>query len=74
MQFNALVAPDERISRAVMQKLRIFDQIQLRQDLHGQLFPQLNAPLIERVNLPDSALGENTVLVERHQLAERFRC
>jgi hypothetical protein len=33
-------------------------------DALGQYLPQLNAPLVEWVNTPDSALGENGVLVK----------
>jgi hypothetical protein len=38
-------------------------------DALGQYLPQLNAPLVEWVNTPDSALGENGVLVKGDQLA-----
>src|SRR4029453_15310385 len=31
-------------------------------------------PLVEGVNIPDGTLGEDGVLVERHELAERCRC
>src|SRR5262245_48041304 len=34
---------------------------------------EFHAPLIERVNVPDRALGEYAVLVKRDQLAENFR-
>mgnify|MGYP006211454627 CR=1 FL=1 len=37
---------------------------QLRQDLVGQLFAQLNAPLVEAVDIPQHALGEDLVLVQ----------
>ena len=46
---------------------------QFRDDALGQHFAQLDAPLVERVDVPDRALGEDAVLVERDQLAERFR-
>src|SRR6266850_4570064 len=41
----------------------------LRQDL-----AQLNAPLIERIDVPDDTLRENRVLVESNELAQRLRC
>src|SRR5262245_20713418 len=40
----------------------------LRQDL-----AQLNAPLVEWVNVPDDALSEYSVLIQRNELAQRFR-
>lgn len=39
----------------------------LRQNL-----AEFHAPLIERINVPDSALRENAMFVKRHQLAECF--
>src|SRR6476620_4023867 len=42
-------------------------------DALGQGLAQLNAPLVERINVPDDALRENGVLVERDELAEHFR-
>ena len=35
-------------------------------------FAELDAPLVERIDVPDRALREDGVLVERDQLAERF--
>ncbi len=42
-------------------------------DALGQNLAELDAPLIEGVDAPDRALGENIVLVERDQRAERMR-
>src|SRR5438552_18926884 len=42
-------------------------------DALSQHFAQFNAPLVERVDIPDNALGEDVVLVESDELAERFR-
>src|SRR3970040_2996480 len=39
----------------------------------SQHFAQLHTPLIERVDIPDNALSEDRVLVERDELAKRFR-
>ena len=47
--------------------------LELWNDALGQYLAQFNAPLVERVKVPDGALGENRVLIERDQLAERFR-
>src|SRR5260370_9393322 len=34
---------------------------------------QLTPPLVERIDVPDHALGENGMFVQSHQLAEGFR-
>ncbi len=47
--------------------------LEFRDDALGQHLAQLDAPLVERVDVPDDALGEDAVLVERDELAERFR-
>lgn len=46
---------------------------QLRQDLVGQLFAQLHAPLVEAEDVPDCALYEDLVLVHGDQGAQGFR-
>ncbi len=46
---------------------------QLRQDALGQHLPELHAPLVEGIDVPDGPLCEDTVLVECDQLAERGR-
>src|SRR5438034_11759049 len=47
--------------------------LELRNDPLGQHLAQLDSPLIERVDVPDDALGEHAVLVERDELSERLR-
>ena len=47
--------------------------LDLCNDVLGQDLAELNAPLVEGVNLPDGALGKDRMLVERDQLAQRFR-
>jgi hypothetical protein len=47
---------------------------ELGQDPFGEHLAELHAPLIERVDVPDRALRENAVFVERDELAERRRC
>ena len=39
-----------------------------------QCFTELNSPLVERINVPDSSLGEDRVFVEGDELAQDFRC
>ncbi len=40
---------------------------QFRDDALGQHLAQLNAPLVERINVPNHALREDTVLVKRDE-------
>ena len=47
--------------------------LELRDDALGQHLAQLDSPLIERVDVPNDALSEHAVLVERDELSERFR-
>ena len=39
----------------------------------GQHLAQFHSPLVEGIDLPDSALGERRVLVKDNQFAEYFR-
>jgi len=39
----------------------------------GQRLAQLHAPLVERIDVPDHALHEYAVLVQRDQCAQRVR-
>ncbi len=47
--------------------------LEFRDHVLGQDFAEFHTPLIERIDLPDRALCENDVLVERYQFAEVFR-
>ena len=47
--------------------------LELRDNPLGQHFAQLDAPLIEGVDIPDRPLGENGVLVKGDEFAEDFR-
>src|SRR5437773_11359357 len=47
--------------------------LEFRDNALGQYLAKFHAPLVERVNLPDGALGEHAVLVKGDQLAENFR-
>src|ERR1700733_12450362 len=46
---------------------------QFRYDTLGQNLAEFHSPLIERSDVPDGALSENTVLIKRHQLAKNMR-
>src|SRR6058998_2393559 len=47
--------------------------LEFRDDALGQHLAKFHAPLVERVNLPDGALGEHAVFVKGDQLAESLR-
>src|SRR6185437_11394434 len=67
------IAPDQRIGRAVVLKLGLTCALELGNDPLGESLAQFHPPLIEGIDLPDRALGEDAVLVERDQLAEHSR-
>src|SRR5712692_2585723 len=68
------VAADKCIGRTVMREPGFVGTLQFRNDAVGQHFPKFDAPLVERVDMPDCALHEDLMLVERDQLAQRLRC
>src|ERR1700684_3062914 len=68
------VAADKVVGGSIMLQPRIIRSLNLGNDVLGQDLAQLDAPLIEGVDLPDGALGKYRVLIERNQLAQRFRC
>src|SRR5882672_3935341 len=67
------VATDHVVGRAVMAERGLPLALELRDDALGQHLAQLDSPLIERVDVPDGALGKHAVLVERDELSQRFR-
>src|SRR5713226_8827812 len=73
------VTADQVVRRAVMGERGLRLVVDLRpafefqNDALGQHLAQLDAPLVEGVDAPDGALGENAVLVESDELAERLR-
>src|SRR5437870_13619470 len=64
---------DQGICRAIVMQVWLAWILELRRNARGQLLAELDAPLIERVDVPDDTLGKNAVLVQRHELAERVR-
>ena len=48
--------------------------LDLRDDALRQDLAQLDAPLVERIDVPDCALREYRMFVERDKLAQGFRC
>src|SRR5262245_43487753 len=67
------IAPDQGIGGAVVAEFGLLRALELGDDPLRERLPELHAPLIEGVDLPDGALGEDAVLVERDQLAQRSR-
>src|SRR5678815_467387 len=47
---------------------------QFRNNALRQNLPQLYAPLVERIEIPDDALREDVMLVERNQLPQSRGC
>src|SRR2546430_5312385 len=64
------IAADERVGRAVVRECWVRGALQLGNDPLRQDLAKLHAPLIERIDLPNGALSEHAVLVQRHQLAQ----
>src|SRR5450755_1248960 len=67
------IAPDQRIGRAVVREHGLAAARNFCRSALGQRLAELHAPLIEGVDVPDRALHEHAVLVERDQRAERAR-
>src|SRR5207253_69989 len=66
-------AANQGIGRAVVLEIRLTLALQLRDDALGQQLAELDAPLVERVDLPDDSLREDAVLVKCYQLAQGRR-
>src|SRR5574340_1572790 len=69
---HASVVVDQRGGRGVMAADRNA-RVQFGQDAARELLPELHPPLVVGVEVPDHALHEDLVLVERDQHAERMR-
>jgi hypothetical protein len=67
------IAADQRVGRAVVLQLRRRPRCPTRDDALGQHLAQFHAPLVEGVDVPDSALSEDVVLIEGNQRAQRPR-
>src|SRR5215470_9200527 len=67
------MAADQRVSRAVVPERRLRRTLELGDDALRELLPEFDAPLVERVDVPDHTLREHAVLVERDERAERLR-
>src|SRR3954468_23609635 len=67
---QAAIAADQCVGRAVVRERRLALARQLGADALRQHLAELDAPLVERIDVPDHALHEDAVLVERDQCAE----
>ena len=56
-----------------MTELGLCFAVELRDDAQGQHFAELDAPLVEGIQIPNDALGEHEMLVERDEFAEHLR-
>src|SRR3989338_2857377 len=60
---------DELIGRRIVVRNR-FGRGKLRENAVGELFAELNTPLIERIDIPDDALDEDLVFVHGNEETE----
>src|SRR6516162_1093438 len=72
--FHLPVTPDQVVGGAVVLECGRCRVFELRDDRLCQRLAQFNAPLVERVDVPDNSLGADDMLVERDQLAQRLGC
>src|SRR2546421_7380275 len=72
-RLEAPIASNQRVGRRVVRELGLGLALELGDDPLRQRLAELDAPLVERIDAPDDALSEDTVLVKRHQRAERAR-
>src|SRR3954447_16585880 len=68
---EAAVTTDQRVGGAVVAQPRLGAGLELGDDRLGQHLAQLHPPLVEGVDSPDRSLGEDAVLVEGDQRAQR---
>ena len=66
---HLLESIDQSIGRRIVGRHRSV-VTEFRQDLAGQLFAQLDAPLVEAEDVPDDALDEDLVFVHGDQAAQ----
>src|ERR1700674_472895 len=69
----ASVAADQRVCRAVVRQWRLGRAFEFGNGPLRQHLAELDAPLIERIDVPDDALHEDAVLVEGDDCAKGLR-
>src|SRR5579883_778233 len=67
------VTPDQVIGGAIVSERWIRCALEFRHNSLGKDFTELNAPLIERIDVPDDALSEHQVFIESDQFAQCLR-
>src|SRR4029077_1594432 len=67
------VSADQVVCRAVVRERRFGLAFYFRNDALGQNLAKFHAPLVERVDLPNCALGKYRMFVKRDELAENLR-
>src|ERR1700731_1601686 len=73
LALELVVTADQVVGRTVMAELGLGLALELGDDALSQNLAEFDAPLIERIDVPNGALGEHAVLVERNQLSQRRR-
>src|SRR6185369_12619696 len=66
------ITPNQSVGRTIVVQYRFGGVFEVRNNALRQDFAEFNAPLIERIDVPEDTLSEYRVLVERDQLAECF--
>ncbi len=66
--------PDQIVCRAVMIESGLGRALQFRDNALRQNLPQLYAPLVERIEIPDDALREDVMFVKRDKLPQSRGC
>ena len=67
------VTADQSIGRAVVLELSFSAGFQFRDDAFCERFTELDASLIERINVINDALGKSAVFVQRNKFSQGFR-
>src|SRR5713101_8599208 len=68
------VVANQVVRRTIVTEFWFGFGLDLRDDALRQDLTQLHAPLVEGIDIPNYALGEHRVFVERHQFPQGFRC
>src|ERR1700680_877676 len=67
------VSTDQVVCGTVVREGRFFLALHFGNDALSQHFAKLNTPLVERIDLPDRALGKHGMFVQSDKFAERLR-
>src|ERR1700720_3127915 len=67
------VSADQVVCGTVVREGRLFLAFYFGDDALSQNFAELHAPLVERIDLPDRALGKQEMFVQSDKFTERLR-